>query len=175
MSVATDATRYETERAAAARDVLALGNRHGEVFDRLADVVKHHFRSPFALITVVSDRTIRFLGKQGLPDIELDREGSFCDTSICNKLGITIIQDAATDPNFRDNPIVKGAPNIRFYAGVPVTFGNKLRIGNVCVLDTTPRSLDYGHQLFLKNIAEITQAEIERIARETFQKLTPVF
>ena len=175
MSVATDSTRYETERAAAARDVLALGARHGEGFDRIADVVKHHFRSPFAQITVVSDRTIRFLGKQGLPDIELDREGSFCDTSICNKLGITIIQDAATDPTFRDNPIVKGAPNIRFYAGVPVTFGNKLRIGNVCVLDTAPRSLDYGHQLFLKNVAEITQAEIERIARETFQKLTPVF
>jgi GAF domain-containing protein len=91
------------------------------------------------------------------------------------ELGITIVQDAAVDPNFRDNPIVNGPPHIRFYAGVPITFGNKLRIGNLCVLDTVPRSLDYGHQLFLKNAAEITQAEIERIARETFQKLAPVF
>ena len=57
-----------------------------------------------------------------------------------------MVEDARTDPRFKDNPLVLGDPNIRFYAGAPIMAPSGHVLGTVCVIDTRPRELS-PHQI----------------------------
>ena len=67
---------------------------------------------------------------------------------------------------FKDNPLVTGAPHIRFYAGAPLVTSNGMRLGSLCVIDVEPRNLDAEQLMVLANFAEVVVREIEKdIAR----------
>ena len=68
---------------------------------------------------------------------------------------VNIINDLATDSTFCKRPFVTSGPKLRFYAGVPITTPNNIRIGSYCVLDDKPRDglssleIDFLHQMSL--------------------------
>ena len=67
---------------------------------------------------------------------------------------------------FMENPLVTGAPHIRFYAGAPLVTSNGMRLGSLCVIDKEPRHLDAEQLMVLANFAEVVVREIEKdIAR----------
>jgi PAS domain S-box-containing protein len=53
-----------------------------------------------------------------------------------------VVEDAAVDPRFAHNPLVLGAPQIRFYAGWPLRTAEGDVLGTFCALDLRPRQLD---------------------------------
>jgi GAF domain-containing protein len=77
-----------------------------------------------------------------------------------------VIEDATVDPRFADNPLVTGAPGIRFYAGVPLRSAAEgyvedlPGIGTLCVLDTRPRTLSSQDVTTLREIAGLVSALI---------------
>ena len=75
---------------------------------------------------------------------------------------------------FKDNPLVTGAPHIRFYAGAPLVTSNGMRLGSLCVIDVKPRNLDAEQLMVLANFAEVVVREIEKdIARVRTKLLCP--
>ena len=54
---------------------------------------------------------------------------------------ILLISDALTDKHFSCHPLVKGEPNIRFYAEIPLITETGILLGHLCVMDKKPGSL----------------------------------
>ena len=61
--------------------------------------------------------------------------------------------------------LVTGPPNIRFYAGAPLQYEdenkNHFKLGTLCIIDSTPRTLTDDEQMLLQTLARLVVAEIQ--------------
>ncbi|MFS2012844.1 methyl-accepting chemotaxis protein [Azospirillum sp. CT11-132] len=108
-------------------------------YDRITNQAARLFRVPTALVSLVDSDRQWFKSRVGLEAPETPREISFCAQAIKGQDPLVIL-DAANDVRFANNPLVTGAPGIRFYAGAPLTSCDGHRIGTLCVIDDKPRS-----------------------------------
>ncbi len=97
--------------------------------------------TPISLISLVDRDRQWFKSARGLAATQTPRSQSFCANTI-GTASTLIVEDARVDPRFRDNPLVLGDPNIRFYAGAPLVEKSGYVLGTVCVIDTDPRVLN---------------------------------
>jgi PAS domain S-box-containing protein len=131
----------EKARVAALRRYAVLDSLPEESFDRITRLAARWFDAPIALFTLVDEDRQRVKAGVGFDKKETDLDLSFCIYTIRND-GVMVVEDATQDERFADHPLVTGAPGIRFYAGAPLVTPDGYRIGALCVMDTTPRSLD---------------------------------
>jgi GAF domain-containing protein len=106
--------------------------------DRITELASKILGMPSALISLVDRDRQWFKSRCGLDAEETSRDISFCGHVVNSKAAL-IVHDALEDERFFDNPLVTGAPHIRFYLGVPLITPNQHVIGTLCVLDSTPR------------------------------------
>ncbi|QNA46338.1 GAF domain-containing protein [Lacibacter sediminis] len=109
-------------------------------FDELRELAAQICNCPISLITLIDKDRQWFKSKQGIAESETSRDVSFCSHAILNN-EIMIIDDAASDERFFDNPLVTGDMNVRFYAGAPIISPTGQNLGTICVIDTRPRQL----------------------------------
>ncbi|CUS07711.1 unnamed protein product [Tuber aestivum] len=78
-----------------------------------------------------------------------------------------VVLDLTKDWRLKGNPLVKGAPYIRFYAGAPIiTFDGQI-IGTFSVFDDTPRdSFGVAERRKLMDFARLAMTEIENVVEE---------
>jgi GAF domain-containing protein len=89
----------------------------------------------------------------------MPRDVAFCNYTILAD-EVFVVSDALDDERFRNNPLVTGAPYIRFYAGAPLIFLKNIRLGALCILDTKPRAFSRGDKAELQLFAERAVQEI---------------
>jgi GAF domain-containing protein len=115
--------------------------------------VQARFEVEMVLVTVV-DRERQIVKAR----IGTDFEGSSRPDAFCDHLfrsdEVLVVPDARQDPRFVQNPLVTGAPFIRFYAGAPLIYMRDLRLGGLCLLDTRPRNLGTAEQTELAQMAD---------------------
>jgi diguanylate cyclase (GGDEF)-like protein/PAS domain S-box-containing protein len=130
-------------------------------FDRLARLARRLFGVPIALISFVGEHQQRFKARCGLDIAETDLTVSFCRYAIRDS-EVMVVLDAAADPRFRDNPLVTGAPNIRFYAGAPIITPDGHALGTLCIIDDVPRpDFSADQQAALAELAALVTSELE--------------
>lgn len=149
----------EAERLAALREVGILDTPPEERFDRVTRLATYIFAVPVSLVTLVDATRQWFKSRQGFPVPETPREFSFCAHAILGNDAL-VVPDAMADERFSDNPLVLGVPNIRFYAGQPLTAPDGSRIGTLCIIDRRPRHLADEDVQVLKDLAAIVQGEL---------------
>lgn len=127
-------------------------------FDELTKHAKNFFDVPVAVITLVDIGRQWFKSCQGFPATETPRCVSFCQHVVKRKerFGPMIIEDATMDPRFRENPLVAGEPNVRFYAGAPLRTPEGEILGSFCILDFKPRKLTQTQSRRLEMLAQET-------------------
>ncbi len=159
-------TRLETLRA-----LKILDSDPEERFDRLTRLAKRLFGSSIALISLVDADRQWFKSSFGLEVKETTRELSFCGHAI---LGDEIfeVSDALLDSRFSDNPLVTDSPNIRFYAGCPLTVANGSKLGTLCILDQEPRKFDEEDRTLLRDLARMVEVELSALQLATTDELT---
>jgi GAF domain-containing protein len=84
-------------------------------FDRFTRLAAMTFGVPIALVSLVDQNRQWFKSRCGLDVAETPRSIAFCSHAVA--LGeMLVIEDSAGDARFAHNPLVTGAPHIRFYA-----------------------------------------------------------
>ena len=161
-----EAKRDEFEEARQAElDSLKLESFVNTAFDDIVRTARDICRTPVALVSIVDRDRQWFKARVGLDateTTETPREISFCTHTIQRPDRVMVVEDASKDPRFADNPLVVGAPGIRFYAGAPLTMESGLAMGTVCVVDTQPHRVDEKLIEELRFLASQVVAVLER-------------
>lgn len=144
-----------------------------ERFDRYTRLIKRLLDVPIALVSLVDEHRQWFKSHDGLEARETPREISFCGHAILSE-ELFVIEDAAADSRFCDNPLVQGDPNIRFYAGFPLHGPGGQAVGTLCVIDRKARSLNAEDLRSLRDIGEMVTRELASVALATTDELTGI-
>jgi GAF domain-containing protein len=150
----------ETERLNLLHVLNLLDTKAEPIFDRITRLVAHILKVPIVLISLVDADRQWFKSRVGLEATEITRADSFCAHAIMQTEPM-IVEDATQDVRFKDNPLVTGNPNIRFYAGVPLRSSGGLAIGALCVIDSKPRRLSVDETNILIDLAELVSQEVQ--------------
>lgn len=154
----------ERARLARLRAMAVLDSPREPVFDALVRAASAVCGVPIALVSLVDAERQWFKANVGLPGVEeTPREVAFCAHAILDE-AVMVVPDAREDARFASNPIVTGDPNIRFYAGAPLTTSSGHRVGTLCAIDREPRELTDSQRAILADLADAAVAALE--ARE---------
>lgn len=160
----------ELQRLQALRERGLLDTPAEERFDRLTRLAQQMFGCQMALVSLVDAKRQWFKSRQGLDACETGRDISFCGHAILGQ-DIFHVPDASQDVRFADNPLVTGAPHIRFYAGAPLRTADGYRIGTLCIIDAKPRQLNAQELLNLRDLADCVEQEIQAQRKRELQEL----
>ncbi len=131
-----------------------------EVFDDLVRLAAHVADTPVALVSLVDEHRQWFKAKHGTDLTHTEREISFCGHVVAGGAAL-VVPDAFEDPRFHDNPLVKGTPPVRFYAGMPLTTAEGYTLGTLCAIDHRPRELTAQQLKLLQSLARLTMHQMD--------------
>ncbi|MBX9854416.1 MAG: GAF domain-containing protein [Gemmatimonadaceae bacterium] len=141
-------------------------------FDAIVALAAELCGTPYALITLLDDQRQWFKARVGFAEPETPREDSFCQYAL-NRRGLLEVPDTLLDPRFRENRYVVNDPNLRFYAGAPLTAPSGHVLGTLCVIDTTPRTLTDTQRRALETLSALVMTELQlRRALSAQEQLT---
>ncbi|WP_170942176.1 EAL domain-containing protein [Noviherbaspirillum denitrificans] len=129
-------------------------------FDDLVTLVAKICDTPMAIMSLLDENRQWFKSRIGLDVSETPKDIAFCRHTI-QQDEVFVVHDACADPEFAQNPLVTGAPYIRFYAGAPLIARNGVRLGSLAVLDRVPRDLSELQMTALRVLSRQVVAQLE--------------
>lgn len=158
------AEAYEKRRAALVRELgLMDDDSSQDAYDRIARLAKRIFGTEIVLITFMDSERQWFKSHLGTNMAENRRDHTFCTHTVAQRKAL-VVEDASTDLRFRNNPFVLGGPQIRFYAGEPLSTHDGHPVGTICLVDHRPRKFSQEDQDTLHDLADLvmTQVRVDR-------------
>ncbi|WP_062018335.1 diguanylate cyclase domain-containing protein [Aureimonas sp. AU4] len=157
-------SQRESLRQKALAEIALLDTPPEREFDALARLAQRMLGTSMSSVTLIDPERQWFKARCGPLAPETQRAGAFCPVVFETEAPLCV-PDAHSDPRFAGSPFVTGAPNIRYYAGVPVRVqqvdGNKVTIGTLCVLDDKPREPSTQDLKILNDLACVAEALVE--------------
>ena len=162
----------ELARLAMLQRYALLDTSPDPMFDDIVSLAARVLSVPVATVTLVDAERQWFKACVGIPNESVAREHSICAHTILTD-ALLVVPDLAADPRFCDNPLVTGAPGVRFYAGVPLAGEDGSLVGVLCIMDLRPRVLDVGERQTLLDLAAMAMTALRlRLATIENERLT---
>jgi diguanylate cyclase (GGDEF)-like protein/PAS domain S-box-containing protein len=130
-------------------------------FDRYTRLAALTFGVPIALVSLVDEDRQWFKSRCGLDVAETPRSVAFCSHAVAQD-ALLVVEDATLDPRFAGNPLVTGAPHVRFYAGQPLHSDGQA-VGTLCIIDHAPRTFTDEQRQALRDLASLAEAELNHV------------
>jgi len=130
-----------------------------EVLDRITRIASRALKMPIAAVSVLHEQTQTFKASVGLDIQSTPRHIAFCQRAL-NLDRLLVVRDARAHPDFTANPLVTGAPQIRFYAGIPLRTLSGIAIGTLCVMDRVPRRFSFEQREMLMDLGRMIEHEL---------------
>ena len=152
----------ENQRVAALARYDILDTPHEPAYDNVVQVVCDQLRVPIAAVNLLAEHRQWFKAEIGLGVREMELDNSICARAIIQS-DLFVVPDTTKDPRFDCNPLVTGAPGLRFYAGALLRTKDGFPIGTVCALDVEPRpdGLTEEQSRLLLTLAELVMSALE--------------
>jgi diguanylate cyclase (GGDEF)-like protein len=147
----------ESERQQALDDLEVLDTPADPYMESLVRLARDLFKVEQVLISLVDRDRQWFKARVGLQACSTSRDASFCAHAILDPEKTLVVPDARQDERFADNPLVLGAPNIRFYAGHPLVAASGLPVGTLCLLSSSARRLAAEEEARLRDLAQLVE------------------
>ena len=164
----------ESDRLVALDRYKILDTLPEQVYDDLTELAADICGTPIALISLVDKDRQWFKSRVGIEATETLRDISFCGHTVAAN-AILNVPDASLDPRFADNPLVAKAPNIRFYAGVPLITDDNFALGTLCVINRQPHDLTGQQIRQLEALSRLVISQFElRLKEESLRLLASV-
>jgi len=165
----------ENERLAALHNYAILDSLNENEFDRITELASLVCDCPVALISFIDEKRQWFKSILGFPARETYRDLSFCQYTIMDT-ELFEVKDAILDERFKDYDMVLNDPNIRFYAGCPLTDPDGYALGSLAVIDYQPKILSEKQRRSLVLLAgEIMALITERRQKEELRHFEKIF
>jgi two-component system, NtrC family, sensor kinase len=150
----------ETRRLHALLEYAVLDTPPEPDYDDMTLMASSICEAPIALLSLIDQGRQWFKSRVGLDATETAREIAFCAHTI-HGVQPLMIKDTLQDDRFSNNPLVTGAPQVRFYAGAPLINPEGLALGSLCVIDHAPRELSAEQLRMLESLARQVMRQLE--------------
>lgn len=153
----------EATRLARLRMLKVMDTEAEPIFDSLVKLASTVCNTPISLVSLLDGERQWFKANIGLEDTsQTPQEFAFCGHAI-EGTGLMEVGDTLQDVRFANNPLVTGAPHIRFYAGVPIVMPGGEAMGTICVIGREPKILDASQRDMLLQLGKaVTEALLLR-------------
>lgn len=155
-------SRMRSQRRAAITRYNILDSEPESHFDNIAKLAARIFGTQSAAISFIDDSRQWLKASSGLDMRETPIAASFCAHTIETD-ALLVIKDATKDPRTTKNPLVTGAPHIRFYAGMRIRAADGTPIAALCVIDPVarPQGITAIEEATLRTLAGQVEALLE--------------
>ena len=151
---------YETLRLSKLQNYSILDTPAESAYDDIVELAAHICEAPTALVSLIDADRQWFKARIGLDATESSRDAAFCAHTI-QQDDVLVVEDTHQSDLFCDNPLVTGAPHIRFYAGAPLITPDGYALGSLCVIDYVPRQIKAHQKQALKILSRQVVAQME--------------
>ena len=138
----------ELERLVAVRSVVAFKNAETAELKAISQLAQGVFGVARAAVHILDEDWLHIAEQAGLQFQECPRDIAICDRVVVTQ-NILTVTDLSAHPEFGSLPYVKGAPDLRSYAGAPIELEPGLVVGTFCLLDP--------------HVREYTAAEVDNL------------
>ena len=150
----------EAERLLAMRGYQILDTAYEAIFRDIAQAAARISGTPMSAISLIDSDRQWFKAQVGLDLRQTHRDLAFCASTIIEPDRVVMVEDVMTGARAA-NPLVTGAPSIRFYAGAPIVSPAGDAVGSVCVIDAETRTLSGSQLEALRSLGEQFIAVLE--------------
>ena len=160
MEVVFETPDNEWLRQMSVNELEIADNQPEEQFDRVVRLAARLAGTRHAALSVIDGDRIVLKSTFGGRLRGLDRADSFCTHAIQQRQPL-IVADALQDERFREHPLVRQAPGLRFYAGAPIRSPAGVHVAALCVFDEQPRPFDSGAlREGMQDLAQTVESEL---------------
>lgn len=153
-------TDEEEDRLRVLNQLNILDTLEEQAYDDLTLLAAQLCDTPIALVSLVDTDRQWFKSHYGLDARETPRDLAFCAHAIHGN-EIFMVEDSENDERFHDNPLVTGAPHVKFYAGFPLYVEGKYPVGTLCVIDNHSRTLSDSQKQALEALSRQVVSQLE--------------